>query len=157
MKTSTLLGALGALMLTIGAGAAPGIVGLRATGTSAGGGRAGTAEDMLALDLSNAVPGVHHIGLTAPDPGRIEHLQWTTQVAGAGVLGTNAVFEVVREADNTVLCAATVPCDQVVGDHVLVECSADLDKGEHLDVRPAAPSACLLAPKGVLVVTFFWQ
>lgn len=145
------------LMLAVSAGVTANIVGMRATGTSSSGGLGGTAEDMVALDLSNAVPGVHHIGLTAPDPGRIEHLQWTTQTAGAGVLGTTAVFAVVRESDDSVLCSATVPCDQPVGGHVHVECTGDLDKGEHLDVRPVAPSACLLLPKGVLVVTFFWQ
>ena len=129
-----------------------------AVGTSSGGrAHMPTCEDMIALDLSNAVPGVHHIGLTAPDPGRIEHLQWTTQTAGAGVLGTNAVFQVVRESDNSVLCSATVPCDQAVGGHVHVECTGEIVKGEHLDVRPLAPTACLLLPKGVLVVTFFWQ
>lgn len=157
MKTSTLVGTFGVLVLAVGAGAAPALVGAGAVGTSASGGRAGTAEDMVALDLSNAVPGVHHVGLTAPDPGRIEHLQWTTQTAGAGSPGDNAVFEVVREADSSVLCSVTVPCDQAVGGHALIECSAELTEGEHLDVRPAAPSACLLLPKGVLVVTFFWQ
>lgn len=138
---------------------APGLFNLlSAVGTSSGGGRVPTGEDMIALDLSNAVPGVHHVGLTAPDPGRIEHLQWTTQSAGAGaVLGANAVFEVVRDADDSVLCSATVPCDQGIGGHVHVECAGEIAKGEHLDVRSAAPSACLLLPKGALVVTFFWQ
>lgn len=157
MKTAILAGAFSALVLAVGAGAAPTIVGLGAVGTSAGGGRAGTAEDMLALDLSNAVPGVHHVGLVAPDPGRVERLQWTTQTAGSGSPGDNAIFEVVRELDDSVLCSVTVPCDQAVGGHALIECSAELVKDEHLDVRPAAPSACLLLPKGVLVITFFWQ
>lgn len=148
---------LNVLMFLLGAGLLVDGIGLRAVGTSASGVRAGTAEDMVALDLSNAVPGVHHVGLTAPDPGRVEHLQWTTQTAGAGVLGASAVFEVVRESDDTVLCSVLVPCDQATGGHVHVECSAELDKGEHLDVRPAAPSTCLLPPKGVLVITFFWQ
>lgn len=145
------------LMFLLGAGLIVDGIGLRAVGTSASGGRTGTAEDMVALDLSDAVPGVHHVGLTAPDPGRIEHLQWTTQTAGAGLLGTSAVFEVVRESDDTVLCSVLVPCDQATGGHVHAECSAELTEGEHLDVRPAAPSTCLLLPKGVLVVTFFWQ
>lgn len=157
MKVTLLIGAFGALVLAVGTGATPAIVGLGAVGTSTAGGRAGTAEDMVALDLSNAVPGVHHVGLTAADPGRIERLQWTTQTAGTGSPGDNAVFEVVREADGSVLCSVTVPCDQAVGGHALVECSAELVKDEHLDVRPAAPSACSLLPKGVLVVTFFWQ
>lgn len=154
MKTYVLFNV---LVLLVGAGLIADVIGLRAVGTSASGGRIGTAEDLVALDLSTAVPGVHHIGLTAPDPGRLEHLQWTTQAAGAGALGTSAVFEVIRVSDDTVLCSVLVPCDQAAGGHVSVECSAELDGGEHLDVRPAAPSACLLLPKGVLVVTFFWQ
>lgn len=164
MRTSILFSTLLFLLAAGGLVAAGGAVGAHsggAVGAHPGGGSDGAAKNMIAFDLSSAVPGVRHVGLTAPDFGAIHHLQWTTQTSGAApVLDPGAVtaFEVIREADNSVLCSVSVPCAQAVGGHVHVGCGGvSIEMGEHLDVRPAAPSVCLLQPKGTLVATFFWQ
>lgn len=139
-------------MKTLGIGVAC-LLAVVLMGTTYNPGR-GTSEDMVALEMANVVPGVHHVGLTAPDPGRIVHLQWTTRVSGSGV--GDALFDVVRESDDTVLCTATVPCAQAIAGHVHVECDAEIIAAEHLDVAPRAPG-CALMPQGVLVATFVWQ
>lgn len=114
----------------------------------------GTAEDLVPMSMVNVTPGVHHIGLTAPDAGRLVHLEWTTHTAGSGVGSTS--FDIIRESDDSVLCTAVVPCTQQIGQHVHVECAAEIIDAEHLDVAPRAPG-CALMPQGVLVASFLWQ
>lgn len=114
----------------------------------------GTAEDMVVLDMSNVTPGVHHVGLSAPDEGRLVHLEWTTHTAGSGA--GDALYDVIRESDQSILCTATVPCTSPLGSHLHIECGAEILNGEHLDVEARVPG-CALQPAGVLAVTFFWE
>lgn len=117
----------------------------------------GTAEDMMILDTTGMVVGVHHVGFDAPDPGRAIDLIWTTNTSGVGV--GSAVFEVVKGfPDEVVLCSVTVPCVTSPGEHVrAVECDAEITTGDHIGIRPGAASNCGLLPVGKLVPTFRWQ
>jgi hypothetical protein len=126
-----------------------------AVGTSTSGGGRTASKDIAVVDLTDALVGIHHVGLTAADQGRLDHLEWTTQASGMGA--GEAIFSVVRESDSTVLCSATIPCTQSVSQHAHVECSAVLVASEHLEVLPSGLSTCAVMPKGVLAITFAWQ